>query len=314
MRGKIKSSYNPDIVKIYTKTHFDKYTYEDVLNADFVIISYSFLNNKAYTKLWTPALSKYKNFATSEWDHETKKKVVEHFIKMGQKLNEEPLLNLYKNNPQPHLVHWHRLVVDEFHEIHYNRKYRYVSNMIEHLHATHKWVVTATPFIRDNSASLLDIVNFMTDYTNEDDSHIFKNRLITDYLSTNCFRRNTKKSVKDELYLPPIKDTVKWLRFTPTERIMYNAYIANPNNNRYGVYLRQLCCHPQLAEETRSSLSNCKTLEEIEIMMLSHYRDEVKTEQEKVDKIKKRIQICEDKIEEIKLNRKKRKLKIRGFN
>ena len=313
LRGKIKKSYALDIIKIYTKTHFDKYTYEDVLNADFIIMSYSFLNNKAYTQLWSPALSIYKNFVTSIWDPATKKKVKNHFLKMGQKLCKEPLLNLYKKNPQPHLIHWHRLVVDEFHEIHSNRKYNYVANMIEHLHATHKWVVTATPFIRSNSASLLDIVDFITNYTNESGGHIFKSRLIVDYLSTDCFRRNTKKSVKNELSLPPIKDTVKWLRFTPTERIMYNAYIANPNNDRYGVYLRQLCCHPQLAEETRSSLSNCKTLEEIEIMMLSHYREEVQTAQKKFDGIKSRIEKCEDKIEEIKLNRKKRKLKKEGL-
>ena len=65
--------------------------------------------------------------------------------------------------------------------------------------------------------------------------------------------------------------------------MMYNAYLANPNNDKFSTYLRQLCCHPQLAEETKDALSNCKTLADIEKMMVSHYQIQVDEAQEKVD-------------------------------
>ena len=39
--------------------------------------------------------------------------------------------------------------------------------------------------------------------------------------------------------------------------------------------LRQLCCHPQLADETKHALVNCKSLKDIEAIMLTHYKQEV---------------------------------------
>ena len=71
---------------------------------------------------------------------------------------------------------------------------------------------------------------------------------MVNYLSTNCFRRNTKKSVENEYTLPSIDHKTIWLEFTHTERLIYTAYIANENNNIFSTYLRQLCCHPNLAK------------------------------------------------------------------
>jgi len=109
--------------------------------------------------------------------------------------------------------------------------------------------------------------------------------------------------------LPPIKEEIRWLKFTPTERMMYNAYLANPNNHKFSKYLQQLCCHPQLAEETKYALSNCKTLEEIEKMMVSHYKADMDIAQEKVDKLSERIEKVDSEIKKIKKKQKEKKLK-----
>ena len=223
---------------------------------------------------------------------------------MGRKLVKNYMQYVEKGDVLFPLIHWHRIVIDEFHEIHYNNKYVYIRNILPFIKATYKWIISATPFIEDTS--LYNIIDFLTDYNNKNGSNILTNDKIINYLSTDCFRKNTKKSVENEHTLPPIKEEIKWLNFSSTERIMYNAYLANNNNDIYSPYLRKLCCHPQLADETKHALSNCKSLKEIEVMMVSHYKNEVNIATEKVQMIDKRILKIENKSKNFELRQKKR--------
>jgi SNF2 family DNA or RNA helicase len=128
---------------------------------------------------------------------------------------------------------------------------------------------------------------------------------LVEYLSTHAFKRNTKDTIKEEHTLPPIKEEIQWLKFSDTERMMYNAFLANPNNDKYSVYLRQLCCHPQLADETKLALSNCKTLKDIEKMMVAHYEQDVEKATGKVNSLQKRIDIINKRIKKLKKQKKK---------
>jgi SNF2 family DNA or RNA helicase len=315
----ISKKYDPIVVPIMTKRDFDKYTYQDLLDADFVIVSYTFLDNKVFTLPWTSKLSTVKSFHRNQWYDNTKKNVSDLFDEMGEELISDPIETLSNTNPFLQLIHWHRVVVDEFHEVYCNRKYIYVMNILPFLKSTFKWAVTATPFIESNyysESTLYNTINFLTNYENIDGQYILTVQKFIDYLSEKCFRRNTKKSVSEEYKLPPIKEEIRWLKFTATERMMYNAYIANPNNDKFSTYLRQLCCHPQLAEETKYALSNCKSLQDVEKMMVSHYKLEVDVSQEKVNKIEERINKINKKIKKIekkqnKLKKKKQKSKLK---
>ena len=297
-----------DIITIMTKRHFDKYTYQDLLDADFVIVSYTFFDNINFTKLWTPKLSTMKNYH-KKMNNDTEGKVKRLFNQMGEELVNDPFNSLMKKNPLFQLIHWHRIIIDEFHEIDTDTKYCYINNMLPYIESKYRWVVTATPFIK--SSGLFNIINFLSNYGTSEITYqdIYKNDNLVDYISSNCFRKNTKDSVKNEYTIPDMIENVKWLNFTQTERMMYNAYLADPSHDKFGTYLRQLCCHPQLAEETKLSLANCKSLKEIEIMMVSHYKTNVDLEQIKVDKINKKINIINNKIkireEEVKLKKKR---------
>lgn len=48
LENRISSKYNVNVIQILTKLHLDKYTYQDLLDADFVIISYFLFNNQAF--------------------------------------------------------------------------------------------------------------------------------------------------------------------------------------------------------------------------------------------------------------------------
>jgi len=299
------------VIDIRTKRHFNKYTYHDILNADFVVVSYTFLDNPAYTNEWRENISTYKNYHRGKWTVSDIKNVQKEFTRAGKELVKLNKNILKQNNVMLHLIHWHRIIIDEFHEIHHNSKYVYIRNMLYFLKSTYKWIMTATPFI--NNDSLYNTIDFLTDYKNTDKENILVNDKIVNYICTECFRRNTKKSVKNEHTLPPIKEDIKWLNFSSTERIMYNAYLANHNNDKYSIYLRKLCCHPQLADETKHALSNCKTLKDIEKTMVAHYKNEMDNAINKVSVIEKRIQKTQRKIYEIELRKKKMLLEKKGI-
>jgi SNF2 family DNA or RNA helicase len=267
LKSMIAKKYDPIIISMITKRELDKYTYEDLLDADFVITSFTFLDNKNFTNKWVPELSALKSYnKSSSFNHAKAEKV---FDKMGKILVKDPLNNIQKKQPLLHLIKWHRLVVDEFHEV-YGKKYPYVANLLPHIKSSFRWSVTATPFINNNS--LYNNVNYLTNFENPYEKRILSSYDVIKFLCNNCFRRNTKKSVEEEHTLPPIEEEIIWLKFTHTERMMYNAYLANPNNKEFSVFLRQLCCHPQLAEETKLALSNCKSLNDVEKMMVAHYK------------------------------------------
>lgn len=312
MQTQIKTDSNIKILSILTKRDFDKITYNELLDADFVLLSYTFLDNKNFTDPWTKEIGTLKNFHKKKWTPTDNKKVSEVFTKMGTSLLSDPVNSLNKKQPFVQLIHWHRIVVDEFHEIYKNDvTYAYIDNILQYLTSDYKWVVTATPF--NTKTSLEKIFEFLTNYKNVDGNNIFREEQILEYLSEKCFRRNTKDSVKLEHTLPPIKEEIQWLKFSPTERMMYNAYLANLNNDRYGTYLRQLCCHPQLANETKDSLSNCKTLADIEKMMVSHYAKEVEEAQQKVSDATIRVAKLTKKIKKLEKKNRKRQMKKQGL-
>ena len=285
-----------NVIMMLTKKHHDKYTYQDVLDADFVIVSYNFLDNKSFTSEWISKITTRKTISKYPWTDQEKVTLQSVFRENGSKLVKNIGDALDKKNIQFQYINWHRVVIDEFHEIN-KVAYMHITNIIPYINGTFRWGVTATPFATKNN--LLDMVNFVTGYTNTNNDKIFENTSIVDYISTKFYRRNTKLSVAQEHTLPPIEEKLMWLKFSSTERMMYNAYVANPNNDKYGVYLRQLCCHPQLADETKQALSNCKSLKEIEQMMVSHYQSDVDISETKVSKLNKRIKKVKRKIRKI---------------
>ena len=299
----ISKKFNPDIITILNKTQFNTIRYQELLNADFVIISFNFLDNSSFSKEWAPIA----NYQRSPSFHNNVAQ--EEFDKKRQNLMKDSIASLLSTKPILPVIHWHRLVVDEFHEVYTNKKYLYVRNILPHFYSTYRWCMTATPFC--NKDNLYHIVAFLSGYQCIS-KYIFESDVVVNYLAEHVFRRNTKKSIENEHTLPPINEKVLWLKFSPTERIMYNAYLADPNNDKFSVYLRQLCCHPKLADETKMILSNCKTLEDIEQVMVSHYEKQISIEEEKVNHLNNRIVQIDTKIRRINRRQKRNHLKRLG--
>jgi SNF2 family DNA or RNA helicase len=216
------------IIKMLTKRHYNKYSSFDIINSDIVIMNLNFFIN----------------------------------CKINQHEGFDPLynfINLFEKDVNVFNLFWHRVVIDEYHELEDSLLFK----KIKFLESDYKWIMSGTPFKEHSivnftdlqTTSLSKIIDYLTNKTN-----IINNVDITEnntyqYIK-NHFSRNTHKENMLVLKLPTIKEENIWLNFTNTERMIYNAYLADPNNTAYDIFLRQICCHPMLSEKIRENMTN----------------------------------------------------------
>lgn len=313
----IEKKYGLNVILLFTKTHLDNCKYIDLLDADFVITSYNFLANKSFLNEWLPKISTSGAYLSSvKYSLCDCQKVINE---MGLDLKNN-INNLYKNKANILLIHWRRLVIDEMHELYishekksYDQTCKTISAIVPLIESDYRWFLTATPFDKTNEC-LSNMVKYVTNTIGKIDDKIFKDDTICEYLNKSFFRRNTKKSVMDEYRLPSLNEKLIWLNFSKTEWMMYNAYMANPNVDKFGVLIRQICCHPKLAEEIKIVASGCSSLEDIEKVMVKHYESQFKKSYAKVRYIEYRIKKIQRKIQILYIKRQRtllRKLKYK---
>jgi SNF2 family DNA or RNA helicase len=300
----IKKDKNIKVVKIFTKTHYKKVCYKDVIDADFVIISFNFIGNDAFTIKYYDYTMGRTYYKSDKFDINNVKKNLDITLEKLKKITS------IENCMEPILpnIHWNRIIVDEFHEAFTLKKFMYVGKFLPLFKGSNKWMISGTPFDKNHDCTM-GIFNFITNSKYDDTIHKYNNN-INRYIKNNIFFRNTKKSVKDEFTLPPITEKIIWMKFTLTERMMYNAYAQNPHVDK--TILRQLCCHPKLATELKQVLENCKSLKDIEQSMVLHYKnkyletlDKVNLCKKNISKTERRILIAKYKIQKKLLARKK---------
>lgn len=279
----------PKILKLFTKVNFDKITLEEILDADYILVSFNFLQNTSilssfvnkqyYNKI--NYLSKCTNY---------KNEYLKKIFKAAKKSNE------YLDSVNVHLaaITWHRIVIDEFHDLYKETKFKYINDFLKITNAKYKWLMSGTPF--ENVTSLSWILNYLNNSIVIDNvNNIPLSKGIVSYLIKDGFVRNSKSSIDNEVNLPKITQKTIWLKFTATERMIYNAYLANSYHNKDDIFLRKLCCHPTLAEELKF-LDNYNTLEEIEKKMLKHYKTQYKKSKTRMINTQKKLLIMKKRL------------------
>lgn len=261
-----KSNINHKIILISTKKNFCNTTYQDICVADFVIVSFQFLNNPEFKNRWKQYHSCYHH---SIMDETIKTMSLEY-------LRNENILEF--TCPILPLFYFHRLVVDESHELNNLKNNEYYYQLINLIKSEYRWCLSGTPF-QNGNIDFYNILNILT-YSSTTDWLLDNN--ITKYIKNKLFRKNTNESVQHEFTLSNINRICINLDFTIIERIMYSSYISLNKNSKHNMYLKQLCCHPNLANKTKQALINCQTLEEINTGMIDYninivkqYRDDL---------------------------------------
>lgn len=182
----------PKVILITTKRQWKVVTYQDLMDADFVIVSMQFFRNKCHR--WP------RNGAT---------------IRSKASSNEIALAR----------VHWWRIVADEAHELFVANGSRYARKSaqdtyqkLQSMYSSHRWYMTGTPFPSGQqslsvAAQFLEmevtlngtvIPNYSWNW--KEIATIFKQHLYT---------RNTKESVAAEITdIPDYEEEVLMLKFT----------------------------------------------------------------------------------------------------
>ena len=263
------------IINLLTKRHYNKYTYFELAHADAVIVNANFFINCNLNQ------------------HEEINKL---FL----------IKNLFETDVNIFRIYWHRVVIDEFHEIE-------TSNLflrLKYIESDYRWIISGTPFKEKTINKFTDIdktsLSEVIDYLTWDLNMINKVDIIdkTNYsYIKNHFSRNTHSVNIKILKLPEIEEKTIWLNFTDTERMIYNAYLADPNNATQDVFLRQICCHPLISEKLRENISaKVESLSDIQVEIKKMYFSEFDKAEEHYTNCMERIKRIEGEIEELEKN------------
>lgn len=300
-----------------TKTMHKKISYQDIIDADIVIVSFQFLTNyKYYLRLGTDksvTLSRlmqpyFRNIRNTD---------------LQQKLNNlnkmEKSKQLEEKIIQFEFFNWHRLVIDEGHEIFSNMTYGYgedkfLGDWIMRTKSKYRWFVSGTPFVTrhgfENALKFIDwyVIIDGNRYLYAD---LLYMKIDIEQLNTSIvnkmYMRNTKDSVGDEYDVPPIVEQTIFLEFTDFEKSMYANYVSK----NYGrMYLRQLCCHPYVSDKDSDAFEEIgSSLEEARLSLLNYNKSELEKEKKKLQNLKKdktqydykgKIKRCNEKINQCK--------------
>jgi SNF2 family DNA or RNA helicase len=247
-----------NIILISTFEQLKQLSVIDICQAELIIVSQNLLVNKKYRNL----------------------------CKLQSGINLENVKDF--KCPNLSLFKFKRLVFDECHEL-FKGNITLLSS-ISALSSTFRWLLSGTPFPHKldslvqnlilTTNSDLSLYHTTYSFTKLKKQGFFDNNFIQSLFL--LYRKNTKDSVKHEIKDNAITHTTKWLEFTNTERSIYDSYSFGKSHAIN--FLLQLCCHPELYNQTKKLVKNCKTLTEIQDALLFYY-------QSKLDSLKKECDV-----------------------
>ena len=165
----------------------------------------------------------------------------------------------------------------------------------------------ANDYIFENvllNSSIGQIINYLTFDANAVLKFNLEHYEQYKYVLSN-FSRNLHINNVNVLKLPNIKEKIVWLKFSDTERMIYNSHLVDDNNQMVDEFLRQICCHPMLCDKLRETVKimneSGKTFSLIEMqseIKKVYLKDFEKAEKDVVDR-EERIQRYELRKKEI---------------
>lgn len=218
--------------------------------------------------------------------------------------------NYQAHSLQLNTIYWHRVVIDEAHEIlkppspdqskrvtdeetqtvtRVTTKHatRLLCEYLLSIEGEYKWLLTGTPFAHHVSGLHMYML-YLTQYNKEYMTLSGVDPTYPEYLSSRLYsyttlqgniytslirkfiRMNTKESVKQEVVIPPIIEETIFLKQTPIEKAIYDA--ASGDQKRQ----IQLCTHVLISEYDASILGTSRILklEDMKDVLINHYKDQ----------------------------------------
>ena len=271
------------ILIVVTSDQYNNLTFGDILFSDIIIVSYNFLLNK-------------------------KKHTYKHQNLHLDLTNMEKLKILSSKNFSLNDFLFKNKVLDESHEI-ILKNAQLLENIIYDIKSNYSWNVSGTPFANGiegflHNLSYISDIDYSYNLKVKMDKWYLSNFLdngINENLIQKClilFRRNTKESIKNERGSNIIDNILKLLTFSNPERNIYDSYLQGNTDKNYN-FLIKLCCDPEINIETQNVIKNCKTLDEIQNVLLNHNYTKLNTSDLKIQGIEHSITYFQNEIKNV---------------
>ena len=289
---------NKRVLLVVTYDQYINLTLSDILFSDIVIVSYSFLTNKKYTK------TKQQDFVFNNFKLQQTHDISDSDTSKISLLNSKDFncFNLY---------YWNRIICDEAHELNLNNyENDQLTNIISSFKSKYKWNITATPFV-NGIYSFINLMSLNSDYLKNHNkprlySHNHLNLSVLNLLNlgfesdiiNKCkilFRKNTKLSIQNEYAGNILTNKFQMLDFTTQERSIYDSYLRGLRT-KYSDFLIKLCCHPELNNETKELIKNCKTFTEIQRVILDWNKNQLTIAENRIKILELDIKYSENEI------------------
>jgi|UniRef100_A0A6C0IT07 SNF2 family DNA or RNA helicase len=274
-----------NIIKLLTKNSHVKLTYKEIHDADIIIVTQQFLMNFKYYpminyKPCTPSSIVTKNrFADL-------KTVLQNWV-----TNEEDIMI----KEQPNLEHFsfHRLIVDEGHEIFglqlsNTSMSRYMFEWLEQVNSSYNWFISGTPFV--NYEGLRKCFDFINLKLYENKSGTIMNTVdfatktyLVDQVLSNVMIRHRKIDVENQIHIPGYEEDVVWVKLTELEKGLYQS---KKNSSSSDIVLQQLCCHILVSDTTSKYFGNTEIdLSSMQDELLKYHEKTIETYEAKLENL-----------------------------
>ena len=265
------------ILTIITKSSYNNLIFNDFLESDIIISSHQFIMNfKFYPTLY------YYPCNPSNFNFEERNNILQLYF--NNNILNNNIENIKKlNNPIFEFFNFHRLILDEGHEIFgelltSSSLSKYMSKLISNISSNYYWYVSGTPFINliglQNCAKFINLkleddernikINF-NDLNNNIKKIKNQNFLNKEYIWNNILNniciRHRKIDVNDQVNILGYEEKIIWINFTEIERKLYDT----KKNKMTNTYLQQLCCHPLIIESSKKIFGN---IEEVDLSIM----------------------------------------------
>ena len=273
------------IIKLLTKNNHANLTYKEIKEADIIIATQQFLMNFKYYPQVHYQYCTPSNFTFSS-----------RVTKLAEVLREwkdDESVDIMKQT-QPNLehFHFHRLIVDEGHEIFGLQltnasMAKYMAEWLDQVNSDYKWFVSGTPFVNyEGLKKCLKFVNMTLidsasgqDFSNQP---YVKKAYIIDKVLSNIMIRHRKCDVDNQIEIPGYEEEVIWVKLTELEK---NLYLSKKNNNVSDITLQQLCCHI-LVSDTTSRYFGGNTevdLSQMQDQLIEYHKNTIETYEKKLE-------------------------------
>jgi SWI/SNF-related matrix-associated actin-dependent regulator of chromatin subfamily A3 len=276
---------NANIIKLLTKNNHVKLTYQDIKNADIVIVTQQFLMNFKYYPLVNYQYCTPSNFVFNGRINSLK------VLLQGWIDNNENIMT--KEQPNLEHFHFHRLIVDEGHEIFglqltNTSMAKYMSEWLSQVNSDYNWFVSGTPFI--NYEGLKKCFNFIDLKLIEKTSNKSMNSVdfinktyIIDQILSNIMIRHRKVDVNNQTQIPGYEEEVIWVKLTELEKNLYNSkkggYVSD-------TILQQLCCHILISDTTSKYFGNTEVdLSQMQDKLVEYHENSVINYEKKLENL-----------------------------